>query len=165
MDIALRLVEHHVWLVSDLIDHADAFDDLALDTRIATPNGEDATIRSLLSLLVGQLDQWLAAAEGKQPPDHPPQTIGELRLRHGEVGRRFVELVRSVVREERAEDVFTDGTADHPDVLTYGGMIAHLLVTAAPLRALAVSALRLAGAALRYGDPMLFLTDRPPPAE
>jgi AraC family transcriptional regulator len=151
VDIAVRLVEHHVWLVDDLVDRAEGHQAGTLDARIS--------IRSLLSRLVGQLETWLAAAEGKEPPEAAPESFDELRLRHGEAGRRFVELVRGVVREDRAEDAFWAGSADHPDVLTYGGMIGHVLVVGGQLRAQAIDALRRAGAAdPRYGDPMLFLT-------
>lgn len=167
MDVAVTMVEHHVWLVGELIDRADKLDDRALDTIIGMSIegfDTDPSIRSLLNMLVGQLEMWLAVVESKQSPEIAPSSIGELRQRHGEAGRRFVDLTGWVVREGRARDTFREGTADHPEVFTYGGMIAHVLTISAHRRALAISGLQAAGAAgaadLRYGDPMVFFAER-----
>lgn len=164
MDIAVTMVEHHVWLVGQLIDRADKLDEGTLDNVIGmSVEGfdQDPSIRTLLNLLVGQMEMWLAVVEGKQSPEIPPESIGELRQRHGEAGRRFTDMTRWVVAEDRAGDTFREGTAEHPEVFTYGGMIAHVLTFAAHRRALAISALQAAGVQdLRYGDPMLFFADR-----
>jgi AraC family transcriptional regulator len=171
MDIAVTMVEHHVWLVGELIDRADGLDDRTLDHSVGlSVEGFDeapaleslvSSIRSLLNIMVGQMEMWPAVVEGKQSPEIPPQSLAELRQRYGEAGRRFVDLARWVVREGRAEEVFREGTADHPDVFTYGGMIAHVLTFAAHWRALTIGAMQAAGVEdLRYGDPMLFFADR-----
>src|SRR6187397_1939606 len=61
MDLIVRMVEHHVWLVGELVDRAAKLDDAKLDEPIAiSVEGidDDPTIRSLLSRLVGQMDMW-----------------------------------------------------------------------------------------------------------
>jgi AraC family transcriptional regulator len=162
MDIAVTMVEHHVRLVGELIDRAGEVGEDTLDAVIgmSVPGlDEDPSLRSLLKMLVGQLEMWLAVVEGKQSPEIPPESIDELRQRHGEAGERFVDLARWVVTGDRAADTFREGTADHPGVFTYGGMIAHVLTFGAHRRALAISVLTAAGVKdLRYGDPMLYFS-------
>lgn len=163
MDITETLVEHHVALVNDLIDRAAGLDDQILDAVQPTPPGElddPTTIRVLLTMLVGQLEVWLALAEGKESSDPVERSMPELSRRHREVGLQFVELTRWVVREGRATEVFRPGPAQHPEIFTYGGMIAQVLTFGAVRRAAAIGALEAAGVQdLRYGDPMLYFAD------
>ena len=163
MDIAETLVEHHVELINDLISHAAELDDEILDAVQPTPPGEldaETTIRVLLTMMVGQLEVWLALAEGKQSSDVVPRSMQELGRRHREVGLQFVELTRRVVREGRVAEVFRPGTTQHPDIFTYGGMIAQVLTFGAIRRAIVISALEAAGVTgLRYGDPMVYFAD------
>lgn len=162
MDITVTLVEHHVQLVGDLIDRAERHDRV-LDEPIEPAGTFDGrpTVRELLSLLVGQQEMWLDAIDGKPGTEQVDDAVGDLRRRHAESGARLVELTRSVVGEGRAAERFREGPAEHPDVFTYGGAIAHLLTFGAHRRALVIGALQKAGADdLRYGDPMLFFAGR-----
>jgi hypothetical protein len=161
MDVTVTLVEHHVWLTGELIDRAGRYDHV-LDEPIETAGTFDGrpTLRELLGLLVGQQEMWLDAVDGK-PGSEGDDTLDELRRRHGEAGRRLVELTRRVVADGIAHEQFRDGPAEHPGVFTYGGVIAHVLTFGAHRRALAIGALQAAGADdLRYGDPMLFFAER-----
>src|SRR3954454_24497575 len=61
MDLLVRMVEHHVWLVGELVDHAGKLPDAMLDEPITiSVEGvdDDPTMRSLLSRLVGQMHMW-----------------------------------------------------------------------------------------------------------
>ncbi len=159
MDVALTMVEHHVWLVGELIDRAERHEhDHAPG---GAPDGGDELLRTLLNVLVGQQEMWLDTVDGKPGSDDSDHTLADLRLRHADVGQRFLELARTVVAEGRATERFREGTADHPDVFTYGGLIAHLLTFGAHLRAQVLSLLTEADRSdLRHGDPLVFFAQR-----
>jgi AraC family transcriptional regulator len=164
MDITETLVEHHVELVDQLLEHAAGLDDQTLDAVHPAPPGaldDDASARTLLTMLVAQLEVWLALAEGKQSVELTGLSLAELGRRHREAGLQFVELTRSVVRERRAAEVFRPGSGEHPEVFNYGGMIAHVLTFGAARRTMVVGILQDAGVeGLRYGDPLLYFADR-----
>ena len=71
MDLLTRIVEHHVWLVGEMVTRAGGLADDVLDERVEiSVEGIDCepTLRSLLSRLVGQLAMWDAATHD-QPYD------------------------------------------------------------------------------------------------
>lgn len=165
MELLTRMVEHHVWLVGELLARAEGLPAEALDTPIElSVEGvdEDPTMRSLLQRLVGQLAMWNAALEGV-PYDvaegqHVP--IGELRRTHAGSGPSFVAHVRSVVADGRVGDTFIDAVCDPPEVFTYGGMVAHVLTFAAHRRLLVLGALAGRGVDdLGSGDPMRWVAE------
>lgn len=137
MDITATLVEHHIWLVGQLIDRADRYEHV-LDEPVASSSGldETPTVRGLLNLLVGQLELWLDAVENTASVADRGTAPSDLRKRLADAGPRFVELTRSVIAGGRAAEVFRKGPAGHPDVFGYGGMIAHVITFGAHRRAL-----------------------------
>jgi AraC family transcriptional regulator len=164
MDIAVTMVEHHVWLVGELIDwagqHEHVLDVVVPAGGLSDDDGEQ-TARTLLNQLVGQLEMWLEAVDGTPSAGDLGSSPHDLRKRHAESGQRFTELVRRVVAQGRTAELFRDGPADHPGVFNYGGMIAHVLTFGAHRRALVIGALTSAGAGdLRYGDPMTYFAER-----
>ena len=57
MELLIRMVAHHVWLVGEMLDRADRLSDDVLDTAIEiSVEGIDdrPTLRTQLSRLVGQ---------------------------------------------------------------------------------------------------------------
>ena len=69
MDLLVKMVEHHVWLVGEIVDRAARLDDEALDRRIkvSVDDGADvASLRSLLSRLIGQMDMWNCALANQE---------------------------------------------------------------------------------------------------
>ena len=61
MDLIVRMVEHHVWLVGEMLDRATRLTDDQLDKQIAISVDdvdESPTLRWLLSRLVGQMNMW-----------------------------------------------------------------------------------------------------------
>jgi AraC family transcriptional regulator len=64
MDLLTRMVEHHVWLVGEILMRAEGLSDDVLDEPVEiSVEGidDDPTLRSLLSRLVGQMAMWDAA--------------------------------------------------------------------------------------------------------
>jgi AraC-like DNA-binding protein len=129
MELMTKMVEHHVWLVSEMVDR-----------------GGDEEVDALLERLVGQLEMWLAAVEGRPWEERR----GCLRARLDAAGPAFVDVVRGV--QDRLDETFVDAVCDPPEVFTYGGMIAHVLTFGAYRRTLALE--RMDSDELRWGDPM-----------
>jgi len=165
MDLLTRMVEHHLWLIGEMLDRANSLSDDVLDTQVEiSVDGIDCdpTLRSLLSRLVGQLAMWDAATHD-QPYDfeiEKNETVAAMRARLAEVGPSFLSQVRSIVDDGRLDETFVDALCDPPEVFTYGGMIAHVLTFAAHRRTLVLGALSDAGVSdLGSGDPMRWVAE------
>ncbi len=160
MDLLIRMVEHHVWLVGEMVTRAETLDDTVLDARVEiSVDGIDCdpTLRSLLSRLVGQLAMWDAATHDRpyDLDDERGETVAEMRAKLDEVGPAFLAQVHTIVDEGRLDETFVDAICDPPEVFTYGGMIAHVLTFAAHRRTLVCGAFQDAGITdLGSGDPM-----------
>jgi AraC family transcriptional regulator len=163
MDLLNTMIEHHVWLVGELVARADGLPDDRLDAPIQlSVEGidDDPTLRSLLSRLVGQLAMWNAAIDGRPydfaVEEHEP--MGSIRARLQTQGPTFVANVARICEEGRLDETFVDAVCDPPEVFTYGGMIAHVLTFAAHRRTLVLGALADAGITdLGAGDPMRYV--------
>jgi hypothetical protein len=160
MDLLIRMVEHHVWLVGEMLKRAETLDDAVLDARVEiSVDGidDEPTLRSLLSRPVGQLAMWDAAIDDR-PYDFEAEggeTLPQLRTKLDEAGPAFLSDVRTIVGEGRLDETFVDAVCDPPEVFTHGGMIAHVLTFAAHRRTLVCGALQAAGITdLGSGDPM-----------
>ena len=165
MELLNRMVEHHIWLVGEMLDRADRLSDDVLDKTIEiSVEGIDdrPTLRSQLSRLVGQLEQWNAAADGRAYDftTEDEATVGRIRARLADSGPDFVTRVAEIIREDRLDETFVDVVCDPPRVFTYGGMIAHVLTFAAHRRTLVCGALVDAGVNdLGAGDPMHWVAE------
>jgi AraC family transcriptional regulator len=159
MDLIVRMVEHHVWLVAEMIECAARLDDAVLDQPVATANTEvddDPTLRSLLSRLVGQMDMWTQAIALREYDwaIEEGETVADMRRRLAVAGPEFLQQVRRTADDGRLEDTFVSLQDVPPKVYTYGGLIAHVLTFAAYRRTLVVGALAAAGISdLGFGDP------------
>ena len=156
MDLLQRMVEHHVWLIGELVDRAATLPDETLDRRIELSVAgidEEPTPRRLLSRLVGQLAMWNAAVDSR-PYDFAverDEPVASMRARLGNEGPQFLATVERVDLGE----TFVDALCDPPEVFTYGGMVAHVLTFAAHRRILVLGSLEDAGITdLGNGDPM-----------
>jgi AraC-like DNA-binding protein len=163
MELVLRMVQHHVWLVGEMVERAATLTDEQLDRPIELSVDEDRlTMRALLSRLVGQMHMWNAAVAGT---DYDwslevHESVASLRSRLAEQGQVFLAHVEHTVAEERLDDTFVDALCDPPEVFTYGGMIAHVLTFAAHRRTLVALALDAAGVPdLGWGDPMRWVAE------
>lgn len=165
MNLVTKMIEHHVWLVGEMLARAQNLPPEVLEQPIEiSVDGIDCepTLRSLLARLVGQLCMWDAATHD-QPYEievERSQTIMVLRARLSEVGPAFIEQVSAIVDEGRLDETFVDAVCDPPEVFTYGGMIAHVLTFAAHRRTLVCGALVNAGVTdLGAGDPMRWVAE------
>jgi AraC family transcriptional regulator len=165
MDLITRMVEHHVWLVGEMIDRAGRLNDEQLDATIeisVEDVDESPTLRWLLSRLVGQMDMWNKVIHD-QPYDwevENHESVTAMRSRLAEVGPTFLSEVRAVVSENRLDETFIDAHCSPPEVFTYGGLIAHVLNFAAFRRTLVLGALASAGIDdLGYGDPRKWVAE------
>jgi AraC family transcriptional regulator len=123
---------------------------------------DEPTLRSLLSRLVGQMDMWNAAMEGRvyDFDVERDESLRSIRARLGGAGPAFVERVRAAIDERRLDETFVDATCEPPQVFTYGGMVAHVLTFAAHRRTLAIGALHSAGITdLGAGDPIRWVAE------
>lgn len=165
MDLLTKMVEHHVWLIGEMLTRAEGLTDDVLDApiEISVEGLEDEpTLRSLLSRLVGQLAMWDAATHD-EPYDFEVErheSIAEIRSRLATSGPAFLAQVRAIVHEGRLDETFVDAICDPPEIFTYGGMIAHVLTFAAHRRTLVCGALIDAGVTdLGAGDPMRWVAE------
>jgi len=160
MDLLQRMVEHHVWLVGEMVDRASTLTDEQLDTQVrVSVDNEDGqmTVRSLLSRLIGQMDMWMRAISMQEYDfaTERDESVRVMRQRLEAVGPAFVAQVREVSEGGRLDDTFVDALCEPAEVFTYGGMVAHVLTFAAYNRTLVVQALSEAGVDdLGWGDPM-----------
>jgi AraC family transcriptional regulator len=160
MDLLNKMVEHHVWLVGEMVSRAATLSDETLDAPIElSVEGvdDDPTLRSLLSRLIGQMGMWNAAIATRaydwDVERH--ETIDSMRSRLAEEGATYLAQVHQVTEEGRLDETFVDALCEPPEMYTYGGMIAHVLTFAAHRRTLVAGALSDAGVTdLGYGDPM-----------
>jgi AraC family transcriptional regulator len=165
MDLLTKLVEHHIWLVGELLDRADTLTEEQLDAPIeVSVEGidDDPTLRSLLSRLVGQMDMWNAAVASRQYDFDVErgESLRSMRARLADAGPVFLRQAREVIEENRLDETFVDAICDPPEVFTYGGMLAHVLTFAAHRRTLVLGALHSAGITdLGAGDPMRWIAD------
>jgi AraC-like DNA-binding protein len=160
MELLQKMVEHHVWLLGEMVDRAAGLPAEALDAPIELSVAgldERPTARSLLSRLVGQLAMWNAVIEnrGYDFSVEEGENPSSMRKRLDGAGPRFLETVRSADFDE----TFVDALCDPPEVFTYGGMVAHVLTFAAHRRMLVLGALEDAGITDLNGDPMRWVAD------
>jgi AraC-like DNA-binding protein len=163
LNLLVRMVEHHLWLVGEMVDRAARLDDDALDRPITLsvePLDPGATTRRLLSRLVGQMDMWQNVINGRgydmSIEAHEP--IADMRRRLDVAGPAFLAEVQRVAEGGRLDETFIDAYGSKPEVFTYGGLIAHVLTFAAHRRLLVLGALESAGITdLGNGDPRLWV--------
>lgn len=165
MNLIVRMVEHHLWLVGEMVEKAGRVDDAALDRPIElNVEGIDAepTMRKLLSRLVGQMDMWQNVINGRDYDMgiEAHESIPDLRRRLEVAGPAFLAEVKRVVEGGRLDETFVDALCAPAEVFTYGGLIAHVLTFAAHRRLLVLGALESAGIPdLGNGDPRKWVAD------
>lgn len=174
MDLLRKMIDHHVWLVGELVDRAGRLDDEVLDAPVEPriERAEDgmastavpvATLRSVLSRLIGQLAMWNAAMSDRDYDFDVEidESVESMRSRLAEAGPEYRRQIQAVADRDGWEETFVDALCDPPRLFTYGGMVAHVLTFAAYHRTLAVQALDAAGIGdLGWGDPMRWVSDQ-----
>lgn len=165
MTLVTKMVEHHVWLVGQIVDRCARLADDQLDQpiRVSVDNEDGSmTLRSITSRLIGQMDMWVAAMQNREYDfgvEHH-ESLSSMRERLGRVGEAYLDQIRAVVDDGRLDETFVDALCEEPQVFTYGGMVAHVLTFAAYHRTLAVQRLVECGVDdLGLGDPMRWVAE------
>lgn len=165
MDLTSRMIEHHIWLVGQLLQRAQRLDPEQLNAPIEiSVEGIDpgASTKDTLARLVGQLAMWNATVEGRTYDfDAEKQlTIADLQRMLDTEGPAFLDRVRTVVGEGRLDETFVDALCEPARVFTYGGMFAHVLTFSMFRRLMVLCALDVNGITdLGSGDPMRWVAD------
>ena len=151
VDLVIEMVEHHVWVVGELVDRARLVSDDDLDQG----SGGD-TLRSALSRLIGQMEAFDAAVHDGDydvaVEEH--ESVTSMGRRLARVGPGFVDNVSRLAATGRFDETFVEAFSPAPQVLSYGAMVAHVLTFAAHHRMLALSRLRECGVGeLDFGNP------------
>ena len=116
MNLLIRMVEHHLWLVGEMVDRAAKVDDATLDRPIelsVEQLDDKPTMRKLLSRLVGQMDMWrnVIAGRGYDMGIEAHESVPEIRARLDVAGPAFLAEVRRVVEGGRLDETFIDAPA------------------------------------------------------
>jgi AraC family transcriptional regulator len=163
MDLLRTMVDHHVWLVDEMLGQAATLTAERLDVPIElSVEGIDAhpTLRSLLSRLVGQLGMWHATLAGLEydfAVEHG-ESVQSMRRRFADVGPAFAAEVADICAHDRLDELIVC-PGESVEVYTNGAMIAHVLTFAAYRRTLVAGALHDAGCPdLDSGDPIRWIT-------
>ena len=160
MDLLTRMVEHHIWLVSEMLTRAERLPDEVLDAPVEI-SVDGHRLRSHAPL-PARPARRPAGDVGRGDPQRALRHRRRARSEHRrappgarEAGPAFLAQVRAIIDEGRLDETFVDAVCDPPEVFTYGGMIAHVLTFAAHRRTLVCGALADAGVTdLGSGDPM-----------
>jgi hypothetical protein len=146
-----------------MLTRAETLSDDQLDLPIElSVEGIDAepTLRSLLSRLIGQLDMWGAAIEGREYDFavEKGESVSHMRERLAEAGPAFLGQVREVCEQGRLdESVVCPG--ENVAVYTFGAVVAHVLTFGSHRRTLVAGALCDVGFDdLDGGDPIRWIT-------
>jgi AraC family transcriptional regulator len=163
MSLVTPMVEHHIWVIGEMLRCARSLDEQQLDRPITLSVAGidcDPTVRSLLSRLVGQMDMWntVLAMGDYDFAIEQHETLEELAARLARVGPAFLEAVRDVDQDGRMHETFVDVCGDSTHVFTYGGMIAHVLTYAAHRRTLVAGAIESAGVTDLTDDPLVWFS-------
>jgi AraC-like DNA-binding protein len=158
VDLVIEMVEHHVWLVGELVDRARLVSDDDLDavSERSVEGIDGGTLRWALSRLVGQMEMWNAAVHDGDYDFavEEGESVTSMRRRLDRVGPEFVDNVSRLAATGRFDETFVEAFSPTPQVLSYGAMVAHVLTFAAHHRLLALSRLRECGVGdLGFGDP------------
>ncbi|MET9268743.1 AraC family transcriptional regulator [Kribbella sp. NPDC003557] len=163
MDLIRTMVDHHLWLLGQMLRQAGALTDEQLDRPIEiSVEGIDAdpTLRSLLSRLVGQLGMWHANLTGA-PYDfavEQGESVQSMRRRLDEAGPAFAGEVGELCTANRLDELIVC-PGETVEVYSAGAMIAHVLTFASYRRTLVAGALHDAGCDdLDSGDPIRWMS-------
>jgi AraC-like DNA-binding protein len=162
MDVLRQMTDHHVGLLTQIIERSSHLDDDVLDrpieVSVETIDDDGQSLRSLLNAMVTQEEHWLNALRGQGWPDDSDDSVAGLAARHAVAGRDYREWVAETIELGRLADTFVDTTCGEPWTHTMGGTIAHVLCFGAVRRTLALGALASAGIKeLDAGDPRPYL--------
>jgi AraC-like DNA-binding protein len=135
MTITQRMVEHDLSDTRRLLDRAQTLSAAHLDAKLDDPKPRlflecyEATIRGRLDYLILTKEVWLAAVHARLSPAEGPRdlSVKGMLARFEKAEKEWRDLVQSVEREGRMDEMFIDALCEQPNTFSFGGMIAHVL--------------------------------------
>jgi len=125
MDIVDRLLAHDTWTTRQLLLACQALPDEALDREFDT---DHRSLRETFGHLIGNMETWTDLLYERAVQKRSGASVADLLERLSCVSREFALLTHRVVREERCDDMFLDSLDQPPQLKTFGGVIAHVLM-------------------------------------
>jgi uncharacterized damage-inducible protein DinB len=124
MDIIDRLLAHDAWTTRQLLLACQALPDASLDLEFEI---DHRSLRKTFAHMIGNLEVWTDLISERPVVRKSGDSIPELIARLDLASREFSEIARRIVRQQRADDYFTD-TLDEPATQkTFGGAIGHVI--------------------------------------
>ncbi|MFI5696059.1 helix-turn-helix transcriptional regulator [Kribbella sp. NPDC051586] len=163
MDLVRTMVDHHVWLLGEMLGQAATLTDGQLDQPIEiSVEGIDdqPTLRSMMSRLIGQLGMWHANLVGQEYDFSVEQgeSVQSMRRRLDVVGPAFAGEVGELCTANRLDELIVC-PGENVEVYTAGAMIAHVLTFGSYRRTLVAGALHDTGCDdLDSGDPIRWIS-------
>ncbi|MFV1366078.1 helix-turn-helix domain-containing protein [Mycolicibacterium elephantis] len=164
-DISQLMVAHDVADTTYLINQATQLSNSQWREPISPGqivldwDGPEPSVGAVLGAIVWTKQVWLATIEGRDFPDRTPtqpdaSTPEELASHHGEIGKRWTDMVSECTAEGRLGDTIIDALCDPPESFQLYGIVAHVLTYSAHRRELARQMLARHGVSTRRGDPL-----------
>lgn len=159
MNLLLSLVDHHIDLITQMIERLSGIPeeelDRPLDMDVEWVDLQPFTLRLLVSNLVAQEERYLFAVQGRELPDQLDTSVAGIRQRHAAAGPAYREFVANAVAGDSLADTFVMTECDPPLTRTFGGTILHVITFGAVRRTIALRALAAATGdeSLGWGDP------------
>ena len=125
MDILDRLLGHDGWTTQQLLEQCRTLAPAQWDQPFAIDHG---SLRQTFVHMLDAMEIWTDLLyERPVRTEHAGEAPEQLQQRLTSVGREFAARARTIVREQRYDDVFIDTLDDPPVAKTFGGAIAHVI--------------------------------------
>lgn len=163
MELLQPMVDHHVRTIEAIIARCDELEEKVLDAEVDFPmewvDEAPVSLRGLVANLVVQEERWLSEVRGEQMADRRDTSLAGLRARHESAGPAYREFVRATIAGGRLADTFVMTDCQPPQVVTFGGVIMHVVTFGAVRRTVTLRVLAKASGRddLGWGDPMHLL--------
>lgn len=121
-------------------------------------NGQEESIRRVLTNHVFSKEVWLAAIHGQDFPERDEAPVlAVLAERHEAMASGWTSAIRDIDRRGAWSDRLIDALCDPPESFVMSSVIAHVLTFAAHRRHLLRQMFRIAGLRPDDGDPIMWL--------
>lgn len=142
MDPTSLLLHHDVADTRELLEMAEDLDEAQYrrqrDTRaVLSWDGPDASIATVLDLVIWTKEVWLASIDGADQPERGGDDLPELVRRLDDVAPRWLDTVREIDRRGGWDDTLIDALCEPPESFVLGSVVAHVLTYSAYRRLLA----------------------------
>jgi AraC family transcriptional regulator len=162
MDLLDLLLEHDIWLVRRMLEHAKTLGDKQLDVILSQDSphffeAEKRNLREMFHQHIGCKEMWVAAIRGQGFSEETDKTINGMILRHEQASSEFLAIAHEVRDESKWQAVFVDAICVPPETFSFSGVVAHIITFSTHQRMVMLEALRKFGInGLGYGDPIEF---------